>query len=202
MSLLRLTLVAAAAAAASAGSSCFGSADVVGTVCLSWASDGNTTVFSALCDPGTLTGFGPYMNWCAFGVAPHGVMKMYPAEVFIVIPNEAGTAVVVENRQNVLHSTPLCFGTQVLTLLNSTIAKNATSGGFSMQASWSRPRYITDPALIAQGHVNLTGAADGPLPQLIAAAANAQLKDYAPCDATDLFYHSYADTGYPVDFSA
>lgn len=126
---------------------------------------------------------------------------MYPAEVFIVIPNAAGTALVVENRQNLLHSTPSCYPTQVLTLVNSTLGHNATSGGLSMQAAWTRPRYITDPVLIAEGHVNLTSAADGPLQQLISAAVVAQLKDYDACDATNLFFHSYADTGYPVDFS-
>lgn len=197
-------------------------------MCLTWVSDTNTTTMTLSCDALKTTGMGPTLNWCGVGINPTAKAIMYPAEAYLLIPNAAGTSLVVENRLNAGHAVgrrivthgscvftqypltpvcasllyvqvPLCYATPLFTLLNSSITVNATSGGQVLSASWSRPRYLDDPNIITQGHVNLTGTGQSPT-SIIAAAAQSAYTAYAPCDSKNLQFHTFFQTGETVNW--
>lgn len=146
---------------------------------------------------------GKYLNWCAVANNPLGNSKMFPGEVWMLIPSQSGTSLVVENRFNAAHSIPACFNTSLISVINATVSVDPTSGGQVLEASWTRPRYLTDPGLLAEGHTNLTGSKTGngaPLGTLISAASQAPNTAYAPCDVTQLKFHSWFNTGVSVDW--
>lgn len=181
-----------------AGQICFPPGTVGPNMCLAWSSDSNTTTMTLTCDAGA-SAMGKALNWCGVAMNPTGT-KMYPAEAWLLIPNAAGTALVVENRHNSAHAVPACYTTSVATLINSTVSADA-SGGMVLEASWSRARYLGDSDLIEQGHVNLTGSvAGGALGSLIAAASQAPPTAYAACDPANLEYHSFFSGGLSIDW--
>ena len=197
------TALAGAALVTNAGQFCFPVEPLAGgspNVCVAWQSTANTTTMTVTCNP-LNTPLGNILNWCAIAQNPAASPSMFPAEVWILIPSADGTQLVVENRLNVAHAIPSCLPTQLLTLVNSSITVDPVSGGHVLEASWVRPRYITDSTLTAEGHVNLTGSVNGgPIGSLIVAAAQAPYTKYAPCDNSTLEFHTYYNTGMSVDW--
>lgn len=138
-------------------------------LCFSYSLDvpNNLATLSATCIPPVGSNV---TYWCGLGLTNASIPAMFPSQATVLQVNPANASIAfVEDRSAIAFATPLCFPTQISTLLN------ISSANGTLTAWWTRP--ITLPAaLLDLGYFNMAG----PM-WLVGASSQDQGAATAPC---------------------